>query len=140
MTAVIAESLTDEATLISLEEDSKTFDTLSRNIMNAGLGSKVRVVQMDGFKWLEASNTKYDFILLDARKESYADNYSILIDHLASGAILVIDNVLCHGKVLKPQRDFEIAMRRFNEMLSKDYRMMVTMLPIRDGITIARRK
>lgn len=139
-TAVIADTLSEGASLVSLEEDHATFSVLQENLRACGLGSKVQAICSEGFKWLREYDRKFDFILLDARKEFYFNSYDLLVSRLLPGAVLIVDNVLCHGHILSPNRDYVLSMSEFNRILAEDRRMSVAMLPIRDGITIAYKK
>lgn len=140
ISAAIATSLFDAGRLISIEEDQNTYQMLVEHIDRHNLRSKIYPLHTEGFIWLKESKELFDFILLDARKESYVENYDNIIDHLSSGALLIIDNVLCRGKVLSPERNYEIAMNTFNRQLANDLRMKVAMLSIRDGLTIAQKQ
>lgn len=139
ISTIIANAIGEGGQLASLEENFETYQLLQRNIRDCGLESIISAIHDDGFEWLRKSNIKFDFIMLDARKETYINNYDSLIEHLSSKGLLVIDNVLCRGKIVNPCREYEIAMHEFNLRIGRDPRMSVTMLPIRDGITIAQK-
>jgi caffeoyl-CoA O-methyltransferase len=82
-----------------------------------------------------------DFAFIDADKPSYVDYYEELLPRLRVGGLLVADNVLWFGRVVDPAAtDPDTrAIRRFNDHVRDDPRTEVVMLPVGDGLTIARR-
>jgi len=56
------------------------------------------------------------------------------------GGIIVVDDVLCDGEIVKPRSEKVKAMAKFNRMLARDKRVEVIMLPMLDGLTIATKK
>lgn len=139
LTAILAEALAENATLRAFEDDPETYERLAKNLSEQDVSRGVGIAQEEGFTWLSKTREIFDLIVLDARKEAYAENYGLLINHLSVGGVLIVDNVLCRGAILNPQRDFEVSMAGFNSFLANDERMLVSMLPIRDGLTVAYR-
>lgn len=84
---------------------------------------------------------QFDFAFIDADKVAYRDYFERLIKLVRVGGLIVIDNVLWDGKVLDEDdtSDDTFAIRRFNAHLVKDDRVEISMLPIADGLTLARR-
>jgi caffeoyl-CoA O-methyltransferase len=81
-----------------------------------------------------------DLAFVDADKEGYAVYWAELVPRLRPGGLILVDNVLWGGRVLDPQRDSDRAIVEFNDMVLGDDRVDVVMLPIADGLTIARRR
>lgn len=81
----------------------------------------------------------FDFVFIDADKQTYADYYERALVLLRAGGLIAIDNVLWHGRVVDPAvtDDETKAIREFNAMLAKDSRVMVSTIPIGDGLTLA---
>ncbi|MEV0165274.1 DUF2218 domain-containing protein [Nonomuraea fuscirosea] len=84
----------------------------------------------------------FDFAFIDADKVNYPAYYEEVVPRLNPGGLLVLDNVFLGGRVLDPafQEDHHRAMRRVNEALARDDRLDSVMLPVRDGVTLARRR
>jgi caffeoyl-CoA O-methyltransferase len=82
-----------------------------------------------------------DFAFVDADKVEYPDYYAELVPRLRPGGLLVLDNVLMGGRVLDPDHAGEHAqvVRRLNDTIVADERVESVMLPVRDGVTLARR-
>ena len=79
-------------------------------------------------------------IFLDADKENYSNYLDIVKTKLNKGGLLLTDNVLWHGKVLKSSETNDETTKlidKFNKKLALDYNFKTAMLPIRDGISIS---
>src|SRR5206468_1132521 len=80
----------------------------------------------------------FDFIFNDIDKAGYPAVLEPCIERLRVGGLLVTDNVLWHGDVARKVRSAETAaIRTYNERLAKDPRMIATIVPLRDGVSIA---
>ena len=84
----------------------------------------------------------YDFAFVDAEKTEYGDYYERLLTLLRPGGLILIDNVLWSGKVADPESQTAdtVAIRAFNEKLKRDERVSLSMLPVADGLTFARKR
>ncbi len=79
-------------------------------------------------------------VFIDANKQEYVEYYEAVIDRVRPGGLILSDNVLWSGKVVFERNDVDAkVIHRYNEMLFRDPRVEVLMLPIRDGLSIARR-
>jgi caffeoyl-CoA O-methyltransferase len=81
-----------------------------------------------------------DLAFIDADKAGYATYWAELVPRMRPGGVLLVDNVLWSGRVLDPQTDSDRAIVDFNDMVLADDRVEVVMLPIADGLTMARRR
>lgn len=84
----------------------------------------------------------FDFIFVDADKEGYDGYYERGLKLLREGGLIAFDNVLWSGKVADPGQDDADtqALRALNEKLGKDERISLSMVPIGDGLTLARKR
>jgi caffeoyl-CoA O-methyltransferase len=83
----------------------------------------------------------FDFAFIDADKQSYDDYYELCLRLLRPGGLMVIDNVLRNGSVVHPARNAETAaIQALNDKLRDDPRVDIAMLPVADGITLARKR
>ncbi len=80
----------------------------------------------------------YDFAFIDADKENYLNYYESVLSLLRTGGLLLIDNVLWGGSVVDPEKndDDTNAIRSLNRHLLKDDRVVLSMLPVGDGLTL----
>ncbi|WSL80787.1 class I SAM-dependent methyltransferase [Kitasatospora sp. NBC_01266] len=83
-----------------------------------------------------------DLAFIDADKGNYPAYYEEIVRRLRPGGLVVLDNVFLGGRVLDPayQEDHHLAMRRLNDLIAGDERVESVMLPVRDGVTLARRR
>ncbi|GIE51236.1 O-methyltransferase [Amorphoplanes nipponensis] len=83
----------------------------------------------------------FDFGFIDADKTGYPVYYEELLRRLRPGGLLVLDNVLQRGQVLEPARHPAVeAIQRLNDRIVRDERVESVMLPVRDGITLIRKR
>jgi len=84
----------------------------------------------------------YDFGFIDADKEAYADYYERLLQLLRPGGVIAVDNTLWDGAVADPadQEADTVAIREFNARLLDDDRIDLSLVPIGDGLTLARKR
>ncbi|MGW0917279.1 O-methyltransferase, partial [Streptomyces sp. NPDC002784] len=82
-----------------------------------------------------------DLVFLDADKTGYINYWEQLVPRLRSGGLLVADNVFYGGAVVNCSEEGNAAaMRAFNDHARDDSRMETVMLPIADGVTLARKR
>lgn len=109
----------------------------------AQLQHRIELHVGDALEIIPQLNTSFDLVFLDADKINYFRYYQMLLPLLPSNSWILADNVLWSGKVLETARnnDFETtALQEFNAMLKSDPRVEVLMLPLRDGLSLIRKK
>jgi predicted O-methyltransferase YrrM len=85
----------------------------------------------------------FDLIFIDADKENYTHYFNLIVEKVNTGGIILSDNVLWSGKVIEPLQPDDLetkALIEYNALLKEDKRIETVMLPIRDGLTISRKK
>ncbi|EKV28635.1 O-methyltransferase, family 3 [Caenispirillum salinarum AK4] len=84
----------------------------------------------------------YDLAFIDADKENYADYYESALTLLRPGGLVAVDNVLWHGDVVDDAKDDADtrAIRAFNSLVADDDRVDHVLVPIGDGLTLARKR
>ena len=89
----------------------------------------------------EGAAGRFDFAFLDADKEHYAAYYELLLELVRPGGVIAVDNTLWSGRVADPAaREPETAaIRAFNAALAADDRALLSLVPIGDGLTLARK-
>ena len=88
-------------------------------------------------------NMTFDLVFIDADKENYPIYFHGIIDKLNSGGLILSDNVLWSGKVIEKVEDKDIDTKgviAYNTILKNDSRIETVILPIRDGLSISRKK
>src|ERR1700722_6860405 len=86
--------------------------------------------------------SQFDFVFIDADKTNYANYYERALMLLRPGGLIGVDNVRWYGRVIDPAFDDPDtrAIRAFNEQIRNDERVWLSMLPVRDGLTLACKK
>ena len=89
----------------------------------------------------EGQQGTYDFAFIDADKANYDRYYERSLTLVRSGGLIAIDNVLWHSRVIDPSANDAdtVAIRAINEKLRADSRVSLSMIPIGDGLTLARK-
>jgi predicted O-methyltransferase YrrM len=84
----------------------------------------------------------FDFAFIDADKTNYRNYYEEVLRRMRAGGLILIDNVIWAGAVLdeRDQSDNTNAIRAFNDFAAADKRVELVMLPVSDGLTIARKR
>jgi predicted O-methyltransferase YrrM len=83
----------------------------------------------------------FDFAFIDADKTGYDGYYERCLSLLRTGGLIVIDNVLWSGRVARPAEDDDtMALQALNRKLHRDERIDLSMLPVGDGLTLARKR
>jgi caffeoyl-CoA O-methyltransferase len=124
---------------------SEEFTALARAYWErAGLTDHIELRLGPALDTLEAMPTDppVDLAFIDADKGGYRAYYEALIERLRPGGVIVVDNVLWSGAVVDLDRtdDDTEAIRHFNDALAVDDRVEVVMLPLGDGVTLARKR
>jgi len=90
----------------------------------------------------EGAEATFDFAFIDANKDQYPDYYERAVALVRPGGLVAIDNVFRGGDVADPSVDNEAvrATRRLNERIASDDRVTFVMVPIADGVTLARKR
>lgn len=97
----------------------------------------------DALSIIPSMNLKFDLVFIDADKPNYPAYFDLIIDKINPGGILLTDNVLWSGKVIEPIREEDLSTRalmEYNKLVAEDSRLETIMLPIRDGLSLARVK
>ncbi|MGW0431634.1 O-methyltransferase [Micromonospora sp. NPDC003197] len=81
-----------------------------------------------------------DLAFIDADKIGYPVYWDELVPRMRPGGLIAVDNVLRGGRVLAPRNESDRAIAAFNDMVRTDERVDVVMLPVADGLTLARRR
>lgn len=82
----------------------------------------------------------FDLVFIDADKPNYSNYYDLVFDKVARGGFIIADNVLWSGKVLDDQKDENTqALHEYNQKILADVRVENILLPVRDGLMVARK-
>ncbi|XP_031130614.1 uncharacterized protein LOC116032261 isoform X1 [Ipomoea triloba] len=143
----IALVLPEQGRLVACERDEKSIEVAKRYYDRAGVSGKVDVrhgIAADTLRSMiqNGEGCSYDFAFIDADKKMYQEYFELLLKLVRVGGVVVVDNVLWHGRVADPlvKDSKTTSIRSFNRTLFEDNRIDISMVPIGDGMTICRKR
>ncbi len=143
----VALALPDDGRIIACDVNEEWTAIARRYWREAGVERKIDLRLRPALETLDdliatGQGGRFDFAFIDADKENYANYFERALVLVRPGGLIAIDNVLWYGRVIDPKvKDTDTrAIRAFNEKLHGDERVWLSMLPIRDGLTLACKK
>jgi len=144
---VVALALPPDGQLIACDINKEWTAVATRYWREAGVDRKISLRLAPAVETLdrliaEGGAGAFDFAFIDADKTNYANYYERCLKLVRKNGLIAIDNVLWSGRVLdeSTQDPDTIAIRKFNTALAADDRVFISMLAIRDGLTLALKK
>ncbi|GAA0478861.1 O-methyltransferase [Actinoplanes capillaceus] len=122
---------------------SEEWTTLAREYWRrAGVDQRIDLRLAPAEQTLQALPTDpvIDLAFIDADKTGYPTYYEALVPRLRSGGLLILDNTLQGGHVLDPRRPAHLTVKQLNDAILDDTRVDSVMLPVRDGVTLVRKR
>jgi caffeoyl-CoA O-methyltransferase len=141
-TLCLAEGLDENGTIHTIDINEELVDFQRKYFDASGYGTQIVQYTGNAIDIIPSLELTFDLVFIDADKPNYCNYFHLIIDKLNPNGIILSDNVLWHGKVIKAVHDKDIstkAVQEFNELLKKDTRIETVILPIRDGLTISRK-
>ncbi len=135
----ILEGLGDAGVVDTLEFDDEHADVAEANAAKAGAADRFQVHRGPALDTLPTLEGPYDLVFLDAAKEEYGAYLDHALRVSRPGTLIAADNVLWHGRVWDPE-DMEPsteAIREFNQRLREEDRLVSTLLPMGDGLSLS---
>ena len=147
----LAEGLTEDGRLITIEHNDEMEDSIRRNLALSPLGEKIELVIGDANEAMrrlgerrEAKGAEvFDLVFIDADKKEYCDYLDLVLPLMRKGGWILADNTLWDGHIIESAYDKDkqtVALRAFNDKVAQDERLEKVILPLRDGLTIIRVK
>jgi predicted O-methyltransferase YrrM len=143
----VALALPDDGRIIACDVSDEWTSIARRYWHEAGVERKIDLRLRPALETLDdliatGQGSRFDFVFIDADKENYANYFERSLVLVRPGGLIAIDNVLWYGRVIDPKvKDADTrAIRAFNEKLHGDERVWLSMLPVRDGLTLASKK
>ncbi|MBS9524998.1 class I SAM-dependent methyltransferase [Litoribacter alkaliphilus] len=139
----MARGLSRGGKLITLDINDELEEMVRGFFAKAGLTEKIDYRLGNALELIPGLEGNFDMVFIDADKINYGKYYDLVIDRMNKGGIILADNVLWSGKILgntekKIDKDTQ-ALINFNKMVQEDPRVENVLLPIRDGIMMARK-
>ncbi|HUG48486.1 MAG TPA: class I SAM-dependent methyltransferase [Candidatus Limnocylindria bacterium] len=137
----MAEALPPDGRIVTCELSERHADVAQSFIDRSPHGAQIEIRRGPAGATLAALEGDFDFVFIDADKTGYLAYYEAVLPKLRSGGLIAADNVLWSGRVLDEASDDADtrALREFNAFVATDARVECVMLPVRDGLTLARK-
>jgi predicted O-methyltransferase YrrM len=153
----LAEGLSENGKLITIEHNDEMEDSIRRNLALSPLGEKIELRIGEAKEILkqlgnEIANQleedsekqeKFDLVFIDADKKEYCDYLDLVLPLMQEGGWILADNTLWDGHIVDPAYDKDkqtIGLRDFNDKVMANEHLEKVILPLRDGLTIIRVK
>ncbi|MCN0180384.1 O-methyltransferase [Salinispora arenicola] len=136
----IARGLAEDGRLTCFDVSEEFTGIARRHWTRAGVDDRIEVrIGPAGDTLRELPHDRHlDFAFIDADKVGYPVYWSELVPRMRPGGVIAVDNVLRDGRVLAPQDASDRAIAAFNDEVLADVRVDLVMLPVADGLTLAR--
>lgn len=139
----LAEGLTENGRLVTIDNNAETNAMARSYFERSAFAKNIELKEGDARETITGLEGPFDLVFIDADKENYALYFDLVIDKLSPGGLIIADNVLWSGKVVetggKTDKDTE-ALKAYNEKVATDSRVENILVPLRDGLMIARKK
>jgi hypothetical protein len=139
----LAEGLQDTGKLHTIDINEELEKNVRGFFEEAGLSNKINYYIGNALNIIPTINETFDIVFIDADKKNYSAYYDLVFDKVRVGGYIIADNVLWSGKVLDEENKMDAetkAIHLFNKKVNEDTRVENMLLPVRDGLMIARKK
>ena len=127
--------------LHTIEVNEELEYLIRKYIRRAKLEERIQLHIGDAREIIPTISGSFDMVFIDAGKKDNVYYYNLIMDRVNPGGLILVDNVLWDGKVLQSSKDEDTrSIRAFNDMIHQDERVENILLPIRDGLMIARKR
>ncbi len=139
----LAEGLTKDGVLHTIDINEELETRIQKYFNKSAYADQIKLHIGNALDIIPKIQEQFDLVFIDADKENYSNYYDLLIDQLPSGGIIMADNVLWSGKVIDTNAlDSDNDTReldKFNAKVQSDPRVENILIPVRDGIMVARK-
>ncbi len=139
----LAESLGETGRLHTIEENDELEDLIRENFAESPFEDKITLHIGPALDVIPTLDETFDLIFIDADKREYCAYYDAVFDKLRPGGLMLVDNTLWSDKVLETVQANDkqtVEILRFNDYVSNDARVEKLIVPLRDGLTMIRKK
>ncbi|MGB0917391.1 MAG: O-methyltransferase [Flavobacteriales bacterium] len=128
--------------LTTIDVNEELQDIIKKYVAKAGKQDAIDLRIGNALEIIPTLNQTFDLVFIDADKENYSNYFDLVFDKLNPGGYVIADNVLWSGKVLEDDANLDkdtIALKDYAKKIKADSRVENVMMPIRDGLLIARK-
>src|SRR6266550_6639738 len=136
---------TDGGTLTTFEVDHKRAERARANFAEAGFGKQALLPEQDAVAGVAKLDERFDACFIDLLNVFPSEDVTrraveLCLERLQPGALLMADNARRQGEVVRPKNQQARNVAHFNELVAKHPRLESVVIPVRDGVSIARVK
>jgi len=138
-----AKGLSNTGKLHTIEINDELEDFILKYFEKANVQNKIELHIGSALDIIPQLENNFDLVFIDADKRQYIDYYKLIINKVKSGGFIIADNVLWNGKVIEIDKQDDAYTKgiiEFNSYIKNDNRVENVILPIRDGLTLIRKK
>jgi len=140
----LAEGLSNLGKIITIDKDASLQKKVKSFFSESKKNNQIEYMIGDAIEIIPKLECEFDMVFIDADKKNYINYFEMVLPRLKSNGIIIADNVLWSGKVIDTDkiRNDRLTknMHDFNEFIKNDGRISKIILPIRDGITLIKKK
>ena len=136
---------TVNGTLTTYEMDHERAERARKNFDEAGFGERAIVLEENAVQGLEKLDGRFDVCFIDLLNSFRSEEitrkvFDLCLEHLDAGGLLMADNALRQGEILRPQTQQDRNVLTYNELIARHPQLDGLVIPIRDGLSVARVK
>ena len=138
----LAGGLKEGGMVHTIDINEELLPMVQRYIKEASMEHKIKTYTGNAVEIIPTLNYTFDLVFIDADKTNYSKYYELAISKVRRGGFILADNVLWSGKVtqaIQKSDDETRAIMEYNDMVMRDPRVENVLVPIRDGLMIARK-
>lgn len=142
-TLCLAEGLDPNGKIITVDRNEELMYLPKKYFAESEFAEQIEIQIGNAMDVLDELDESFDLVFIDADKSNYVNYYEKVLEKMNSGGVILADNVLWYGKVLEEAKANDkdtIVLKEFNELAANDDRVETIILPIRDGISLIRKK
>ena len=136
----LAEGLQKGGTLVTIDKNEELKEFTQSYFDKSAYADKIEFIIGNALEVIPELSQQFDIVFIDADKINYSNYYDMVIDKVVKGGFIIADNVLWSGKVTQEKKDKDTqALVDYCEKINNDSRVENVLLPVRDGLLIARK-
>lgn len=141
-TLCLAEGLAENGKITTLDINEDLEYIPRKYFAESRFSAQIDFKIENALDFLKLNQEVFDLVFIDADKENYVEYFNLLKPKMKSGGVLLFDNVLWYGKVLEENPDLESTRKiiELNDVVANDSDFENVILPLRDGISILRKR
>ncbi|EOR94854.1 O-methyltransferase [Arcticibacter svalbardensis MN12-7] len=139
-TLCLAEGLREDGLLHTIDVNEELEERVREYFNSSQLSNKIVYHIGQAVDVIPTLTDSFDLVFIDADKKNNGTYYDMVFDKVTKGGLIIVDNVLWHGKIAMGAKDKDTQnISTFNDKVTNDHRVEKLILPVRDGLLIIRK-